>query len=387
MLVDNRYEPRTAAGVLERSHGARVSVILPNYNHGWLLPRSLGALVQQSMLPQEILVIDDGSTDNSVAVIEAYRRRCDRIRLIRHTTNQGAFAAVRTGIAAASGEFLLFAAADDFVLPDLVARAVEALSTHPQAAFFCSQVALIDRQRRMVGLRPVIPPRYQSGYLSPTEVRRGIRHTDNWFVGPSVIYRREPLAAIGYFDESLGTLCDGLATRLLAFRHGFYFAAEVLAVWTVDPSSLSAKSSLSVTESRRVIDVGRRWITAQFPSDVRDTYREIFDRRLRFNMARHWLVWRSGAINSSAISELLNWGRFDRALSRQLSLIPRIGPLLVLALMTTRMRPFGIVALVRSWFYAQIVERRRRSSLAHALSALGRSSAHPEATTEPGRAS
>jgi hypothetical protein len=93
-------------------------------------------------------------------------------------------------------------------------------------------------------------------------------------------------------------------------------AAEVLAVWTVDPSSLSAKSSLSVTESRRVLDVGRRWIIAQFPSRVRDTYREMFDRRLRFNMARHWLVWRSGAINSSAISELLNWGRSPRPFRR-----------------------------------------------------------------------
>jgi hypothetical protein len=94
----------------------------------------------------------------------------------------------------------------------------------------------------MVGLRPVVAPRYQSGYLSPAEVRREIRHTDNWFVGPSVVYRRQPLAAIGYFDESLGTLCDGLAARLLSFRHGLYFAAEVLAVWTVNSTSFSAKS-------------------------------------------------------------------------------------------------------------------------------------------------
>src|SRR5262249_17297263 len=97
MLVDTHDEPRTAPRVLERRQGAPVSVILPNYNHGSLLPRSLGALAQQSVAPQEILVVDDGSTDNSVAVIEAYRRRCDRIRLIRHATNQGAFAAVRTG--------------------------------------------------------------------------------------------------------------------------------------------------------------------------------------------------------------------------------------------------------------------------------------------------
>jgi glycosyltransferase involved in cell wall biosynthesis len=74
----------------------------------------LGALLQQSMPPQKILVVDDGSTDESVAVIEAYRRRCDRIRLIRHMTNHGAFAAVRTGIASAGEELPLFAPADDF---------------------------------------------------------------------------------------------------------------------------------------------------------------------------------------------------------------------------------------------------------------------------------
>jgi glycosyltransferase involved in cell wall biosynthesis len=94
--------------------------------------------LQQSVAPREILVVDDGSTDDSVVLIEAYRRRCDRIRLIRHTANQGAFAAVPTGIAAASGEFLLFAAADDFILPDLIVRAVEAFRANPQAAFFCS---------------------------------------------------------------------------------------------------------------------------------------------------------------------------------------------------------------------------------------------------------
>jgi heptose III glucuronosyltransferase len=92
MLVDNRYERRTAARIGQRRKGAPVSVIVPNYNHGSLLPRSLGALLQQSAPPQEILVVDDESTDDSVAVIEAYRRCCDRVRLIP----PGVFAAVRT---------------------------------------------------------------------------------------------------------------------------------------------------------------------------------------------------------------------------------------------------------------------------------------------------
>jgi hypothetical protein len=77
-----------------------------------------------------------------------------------------------------------------------------------------------------------------------------------------------------------------------------------------------------------------------------DGYREMFDRRLRFNMARHWLVWRDGKINAEAISELLNWHPFDWALGRRLALIPWVGPMLVLAWMTVRMHPFGVTALL-----------------------------------------
>ena len=225
-----------------------LSVILPSYNHGQWLPRSLGALVAQAGPSTEIVLIDDGSTDNSATVIADFCRRYDCIRLIRHDVNRGPFAAVRTGIAAARGELLLFAAADDFVLPGLFARAEMALRDHPDAAFFCSEVAVVDRTQHVVGYRPIVPPRFTSGYVSPAAMRREIQRTDNWFFGPSVVYRRRQLGEIGYFDELLGTLCDGLAQRLLAFRHGFYFAAEIFAVWMIDPQSLSARTSLSVTE-------------------------------------------------------------------------------------------------------------------------------------------
>ena len=238
--------------------------------------------------------------------------RHDCIRLIRHDVNRGPLAAVATGIAAARGELLLFAAADDFVLPGLLARAETALRDHPDAAFFCSEVAVVDRARQVVGYRPVVPPRFTSGYVSPAAMRREIQRTDNWFFGPSVVYRRRLLAEIGYFDESLGTLCDGLAQRLLAFHHGFYFAAEILAVWMVDPQSLSAQTSMSVTESRRVIDAGTRWIGAHFPADVRDNYRAVFGRRLRFNMARQRLLGESGRNGADGVCDLLDWGPHAR---------------------------------------------------------------------------
>jgi glycosyltransferase involved in cell wall biosynthesis len=346
---------------------APVSVILTNYNHGRWLRRSLAALVSQVPAPLEIIVVDDGSTDDSVAVIESFRDRHASVRLLRHPVHRGALAAVRTALAEAQGEFLLFAAADDFVLPGLIARGVEALRAHPEAALFCSEVAVVDAGGKLAGFRPATPPSRTSGYLSPADVRREICRSDNWMVGPSVIYRRSHLAEIDYFDESLGTLGDGLATRLLAFRHGFCYEAEVLATWRVHPGSLSAQSSLSVTENQRLVEIGGRWITDHFPIDVRDSYRRLFERRKRFNMARLWVVWRDGAVNCDAISDLLQWGRFDRAMLRLLARIPLFAAVAVLGWMTLRRLPFSPGALIAAWLQRRIVQRSLHASVAREL--------------------
>src|SRR5579884_2018765 len=245
-----------------------ISVILPNYNHGKWLRRAVRALASQAVSSMEIVLIDDGSTDDSLDIIRDLSREYDCIRLIRHETNQGAWAAVRSGIAAARGEFMLFAAADDFVLPELLSRGEAALRAYPQAAFFCAEVAMLNREGEVVSYRPVAPPRFEAGYVSPAEMRRLILDSDNWFIGTSVIYRRSMLAEIGYFDENLGTMCDAMATRQLAFRHGFCFDPTVLAAWMFDPNTLSAQTSLSPSESRRVLDIGLACIAHRFPADV-----------------------------------------------------------------------------------------------------------------------
>lgn len=344
-----------------------ISVIMPNYNHGKWLPRSVGAIVSQAIPSIEIVLIDDGSTDNSLEVIADLCERHHCIRLIKHDTNLGPHAAVRSGLATARGEFLLLAAADDFILPGLLGHAEATLRAHPDAAFFCSEVALVDRTGRLVGYRPIAPPRATSGYMSPADMRREIQLSDNWFVGPSVVYRHTCIAGIGYFDESLGTLCDGLATRLLGFRHGFYFEDTVLAAWMVDPASLSARTSLSVAESRRVRDAGARWIADRFPMDIRDSYKEIFDRRFRFNATRQQLVWRRAQLDPHVISDVLDWGPRDRSLIGVLCLVPRIAPLLLLAFITLRLRPISMTALIKRWWRVCVLERRERAELRRRL--------------------
>ena len=341
----------TEANFVQRSP-MPLSVILPNFNHGAVIARALKALLSQTPSAKEIIVVDDGSTDDSVAIVEDFQRRHKTVRLIRNETNRGIIASVKSALEAASGEYLLFAASDDFVLPGLFSHASEALTAYPNAAFFCAGVALLDSEDKVLGVRPVTVPKRGRGYLSPADVRRVIRKTDFWVLGTATVYRRRLLAEIGYFDGRLGSLGDVLANRLLAFRHGFYFDPAVLAAYNKDPMSFSARSALSVEDSRRFLAAASSWINENLPEDVQEDHSRLFDRRMRFGLARLWVIWRRGKLNADAMADILDFGAFDRAVLRTIASAPAGSSMLALGWMTLRTPPFSPAALFAAFWRA-----------------------------------
>lgn len=122
-----------------------VSVVIPAWNHARELMHCLDSVEAQTYRPTEIIVIDDGSTDETEELLEA---RMNRSRggdppgrpytIIRWEKNRGAAAARNEGARHAHGEFLLFADADAILVKDAVSRMVETLAAHPEAAFVYS---------------------------------------------------------------------------------------------------------------------------------------------------------------------------------------------------------------------------------------------------------
>jgi glycosyltransferase involved in cell wall biosynthesis len=379
--IETTLVPVTAA--IDPPPPMPLSVILPNYNHGDLIARALYALLNQMPSASEIIVIDDGSTDDSVAVIESLQRQHSSIRLIRNTTNQGIVASVKYALAVATGEYLLFASSDDYVLPGLFAHALAGLTADPRAAFFCSGVALVDANNQVIGIRPVTAPQRGCGYLSPADVRRVIRGTDFWALGTSTVYRRRLLADIGYFDARLGSLGDALANRLLAFRYGFYFDPAVLAAYNKNPTSFSARSALSVDDSRRLLAAAASWIAENLPADVRDEHGLLFDRRMRFAFARLRVIWGNGHIKTNEIADLLNFGPFDRAILAVLARLPAGANFLTLGWMTLRMRPFSLEAMAEAWWRAFCFKRFGRIAVGREIDKVTGQSAVTADLTSP----
>lgn len=108
-----------------------VSIIIPAYNHASALPKCLTHIFAQTYRPLEVIVVDDGSTDDVRAAVAPF---LERIKLVRQE-NAGANPARNRGWREATGEFLLFCDADVIMRPDMLAKMKTALDVHPEASY------------------------------------------------------------------------------------------------------------------------------------------------------------------------------------------------------------------------------------------------------------
>ncbi len=124
---------------------AKISVIIPTYQHGDTIEMCLLSLFNQTFKDFEIIVVNDGSTDNTAQILEKYVDRiCRRISsayaeeiLLRviHQENRGAPAARNRGFRESSGEFVIFCDADVNAKPEMLAKMLETLKKHPEASY------------------------------------------------------------------------------------------------------------------------------------------------------------------------------------------------------------------------------------------------------------
>lgn len=258
-----------------------LSVVLPNYNHARLLPQSLGALLSQTCPPDELIIVDDASTDDSVAVIIRLIAGCPYARLIRNTENCGALVSGQRGIVEARGDLLYFAASDDEVSPRLFEVARDLLGAWPQAAFFSSASAIIDEEGRPLPPQAVVQPLNQPGYVAPELVARVLMRHDSWFMGNTAIYRRALLERAGGFPVSLGAYTDGYMMRYLALKHGVCYSPEMLGCCRVSNGSLSWAATSDLARARSLIAAAAACIAAH-PEVFPAGYLQRWNRRCLF---------------------------------------------------------------------------------------------------------
>ncbi len=314
-----------------------VSAVVPNYNHARYLPAAIRALAAQRPAPAEIIVVDDGSTDDSLEVLDALRSEVDTLRIVRHETNSGAIAALNRGLKEARGSLIYFGAADDISQPGLFEQLLAALKRHPEAAFASGEARLIDLSDRELGVRPPVRPSQRAHFFSASEVSGLLKRCDNWILTGAAVFRRDLVLEAGGFAPSAGSFTDGLLARHLALKNGFVYVPAVLVVWRVNPEGYSRSATSEARNAEQLIANMKRHVAADplFPS----WYPELLERRWRFAVGRIAAV-ESRPIATEVLLRFCAENRIDRVLYRFAAVLgERVGAVVSLAWLFVRQRP------------------------------------------------
>lgn len=260
-----------------------VSVIIPNYNHSRYVAEALESVLAQFSKPLEVIIVDDGSTDNSVSVIESFIRQHPTFRLVVNQCNSGVVCAVNRGLALATGDYVFGMAADDRIKPGFLQRLMLLLSQHPCAGLCSTLTTVIDEAGNENGVLRTPIVAYRECYLPPSETPRLFRRYGSWIMGNTTIYRRQALLESGGFIPELASFSDGFVQQVIALRYGACFIPESLTEWRRMGTGYASTTMADITASMQMMRYAEYLMTT--------TYSSLFSPNYIRDWRREWLYW------------------------------------------------------------------------------------------------
>lgn len=238
---------------------ADVTIVVTTYKHAHFLGKALDSIKAQTVPVGEIIVVDDGSTDDPASVTEGFKS----VRLIRQA-NQGLSAARNAGLKAANGAFIGFLDADDWLLPETVETNLRQFAANAECGFVYGAYQLVDAEGA-VTLRPPLRqpgPDAYADFLTSNLV--GMHGT--------VLYSREKLLEAGGFDSALRAVEDWDVYLKLTQKYPTAAQDKVLAAYRRHDANMTNDQVFMLDSALAVL--GRQKSVAR----TREDLTEAFDR-------------------------------------------------------------------------------------------------------------
>ena len=217
----------------------QVSVILPMRNAALTLEECLRSIAGQSLGSYEVVVVNDGSSDESSEITRAWMRHDPRLRLVQ-SDSVGLVGALNTGLGLAGAPLIARMDADDVMFPDRLARQADFLARHPAVDVVGARVRPFPADKVGKGMQEYLC--WQNGCVSSSDLKEEI-FIESPLTHPSVMYRRKVVLDAGGYRHGDFPEDYELWLRLNALGSRFAKLPETLLDWRQAPSSLSRTDS------------------------------------------------------------------------------------------------------------------------------------------------
>ena len=261
-----------------------VSVVVPAYNAVRTLPATMASILSQSVEPLEVIVVDDGSKDDTAELARSLGAR------VVTQANAGHAAARNTGIGAAEGRYVAFLDADDLWLPDKLERQLDEIGLNPEIRALQTGAARIDDDLRLLWVEHCT--------RSTDQLWDTLYFRNMPALMSTIMVERELLEDVGGFDASLVILQDWDIAIRLAQRGQFHSLPDALAAYRYYETSQSANVDIHVEPGLRVLE--KAFADPDLPADVRARRRRAY--------ARFYAMLCGGSIRIKDPRSAVHWG-------------------------------------------------------------------------------
>lgn len=221
-----------------------ISVVVPSYNHSRFIASCLRSIIKQTTAPTELLVIDDGSTDDSPKLIDAVLKDCPFPSELIVRENRGLAATLNQGLASTRGKYFAYLSSDDVWLENFLTLRTKTLQDRASAVLAYGHAYFIDDENRIVD-RTSDWAAYLDGDVKPMLLQTTAP------MSPTVLYVREAVARHGWNETA--RLEDFELYLKLSVEGDFAFDSQVLSAWRWHEANASWNQEMMLEEHLRAL--------------------------------------------------------------------------------------------------------------------------------------
>jgi len=222
-----------------------VSIIIPTYNRGHLLGRAIQSVLAQTYQDFELIIVDDGSTDETEKLVKSFNS--EMIRYIRHRENKGPSAARNIGIRVAKGDYIAFQDSDDEWMPEKLEKQIRAFETASPAVgiVYTGRYRIINNKKEYLPLAGVTP---KDGDVFSSLLKVCFVCT------PVALVKRDCFERAGMFDERFPPFEDWELFLRMSRYYQFKYINEPLVIKYRQPDSISENQSARIKALKQMLE-------------------------------------------------------------------------------------------------------------------------------------